>query len=68
MRVLARIAYDWGCRCFGVLHMQDRKVRALGLVEEAIELAQAVDVPQEQIEACAKIVYERKRDLSLTGK
>lgn len=58
---LTNIAVDWGKRCFGNTHMTDRGIRALRFAEEAIELAQACDVPQEQIAKLVGIVYSRPR-------
>jgi hypothetical protein len=56
---IRRIIWEWGVRCFGLDHMKDRKVRALRLVEEAIELCQAVEVPAEQVQRAVTMVYER---------
>lgn len=54
-----RIVFEWGCRAFGEPHMRDQKVRALRLVEEAIEYAQAVGVPYDKIQRCAFVIYDR---------
>jgi hypothetical protein len=56
---VSRIIWEWGCRCFGEEHMLDRKARALRLVEEAIELAQAMEVPEQQIQKLTSVVYKR---------
>jgi hypothetical protein len=49
----------WGTECFGADHMADHKVRALRLLEEAIELSQAVSVPAEQCAKLVEYVYSR---------
>ena len=54
-----RIVFEWGRRAFGEDHMRDKQVRALRLVEEAIEYAQACGVPEEKIGACKNLVYSR---------
>ena len=59
IRALAQIAYQWGVRAFGGLHMVDPKVRALRLLEEAAELAQAAGVPEGQAALCVQHVYKR---------
>jgi NTP pyrophosphatase (non-canonical NTP hydrolase) len=41
---LDQIARDWGVRCFGVTHMSNPKIRALRMLEEALELVQALDI------------------------
>ena len=55
----------WGSECFGAEHMADRKVRALRLLEEAIELAQAAEVPEEQCSKLAAYVYSRPAGTAL---
>jgi hypothetical protein len=52
---------DWGIRCFGEEHIFDSKVRALRLVEEAVEFAQAVDAPQDQCAKLIEYVYSRPK-------
>lgn len=59
MRVLARIALDWATRCFGPEHVTNWGIRALRLVEEAIELCQALGVPKEKVLLCTETVYAR---------
>jgi len=49
----------WGVECFGEKHMADKSVRALRLLEEAIEFAQAVDAPKDQCAALVDYVYSR---------
>jgi hypothetical protein len=49
----------WGTECFGAEHMADRKVRALRLMEEAIEFSQAVEAPIEQCRKLVDYVYSR---------
>ena len=59
MKHLIEIAYQWGVRCFGNEHMHNRKVRGLRFAEEAIELAQALDVPQDVMTKLVATVYSR---------
>jgi hypothetical protein len=49
----------WGAACFGAEHMADHKVRALRLLEEAIEFAQSVEAPMEQCAKLVEYVYSR---------
>jgi hypothetical protein len=53
------LCYDWGIRCFGKDHMQNRAVRALRLVEEAVEAAQVCNTPKEQLHQLIDVVYSR---------
>lgn len=39
--------------------MFDKKVRALRLLEETVELCQAVEVPRDQVARCISVVYAR---------
>jgi hypothetical protein len=57
--VLSRLSFDWGVRCFGMVHMRDKRIRALRCVEEAIELAQACKVDQLQLHKLIDYVYDR---------
>ena len=50
---------EWGTRCFGAEHMADPKVRALRLLEEAIEFAQSVGAPDDQCRDLIDYVYSR---------
>jgi hypothetical protein len=59
MKQLVQIALDWSIRSFGRAHVQDKKVRALRLAEEAIEFCQARDVPIEQMRLLIDTVYGR---------
>ncbi len=59
MDMLQALAIDWARRCFGWQHVSDPKVRAMRLVEEAIELCQALDVSTAQVMRCVEIVYAR---------
>lgn len=61
LRLVKGLVVDWGMRCFGVEHMINYQVRALRLVGEAIELAQAVDVPVDRLHACVGVVYSRPK-------
>lgn len=56
---LIRIVVDWGARAFGLDHMKDPRVRALRHAEEAVELAQALGVPQGQVAQLVVTVYSR---------
>lgn len=56
---LKNIAHDWGVRCFGQDHMDNKAIRALRFAEEAIELAQVCDVPEEKMRELVRIVYSR---------
>jgi NTP pyrophosphatase (non-canonical NTP hydrolase) len=58
---LDEIVWDWGTRCFGVAHMEHTPIRALRMIEESIELAQACGVDHEQLHKLVDIVYARKR-------
>src|ERR1035437_3281364 len=55
------IALDWGTRSFGGSQMLNPGTRSLRVVEEAVELAQACNVPQETIELCVREVYSRPK-------
>jgi len=57
---LIQIAVDWATRCFGVDQMNDPPTRALRLVEEAVELAQAVGVRQLDVSETVNQVYNKK--------
>ena len=59
MSVLARIAWDWGVRCFGLEHMQDWRIRGLCFGEEAIEVMQVLEVSREQAHRLVDVVYDR---------
>lgn len=61
MNALSRLNLDWAIRCFGTKHVYDPKVRALRIVEEAVELAQAVGVDIKKINACVHQVYQKDR-------
>lgn len=56
---MTQLVYEWGVRCFGEAHMNDRRVRSLRLLEEAMELAQACGVRQEQVRKLTRAVYSR---------
>jgi len=59
VQVLKDISVDWGYRCFGKEHMENRVIRALRFAEEAIELAQACGVAEEKINDLTKAVYSK---------
>jgi hypothetical protein len=54
-----KIVYDWAVACFGLAHVQDRTIRGMRLLEEALEFAQAVNVPMEKCREIADYVYSR---------
>ena len=56
---ISKVIFNLGIRCFGEDHMYDKQARALRLLEEAIELCQAVEVPKDQAARCVDIVYSR---------
>lgn len=58
---LAQLAYEWAIRCFGYDHVHDKTVRATRALEEMLELAQALGVPEEQAVKCAQVVYSRPK-------
>jgi NTP pyrophosphatase (non-canonical NTP hydrolase) len=59
MSTLSRLAAEWAVRSFGAAHVSNRPLRALRIVEEAIELAQALGVPKGKIDLCTENVYKR---------
>jgi hypothetical protein len=59
MRPTIRIALSWAIRAFGKEHVFDTRIRALRVAEEAIELAQASGVAEEQLHRLIGIVYTR---------
>jgi NTP pyrophosphatase (non-canonical NTP hydrolase) len=59
IKALSSIAHDWAVRCFGHEHVADRRVRALRILEEAVELAQSVGVEREASRRAVDVVYSR---------
>lgn len=59
MSILSRLACEWAVRAFGRDHVANAPVRALRILEEAVELCQAFKVPPEKVAACVEIVYSR---------
>lgn len=59
MKHLQWLANRWAERAFGMSHVTNPKIRALRLLEEAIELAQAESIPRHMIDHCTDIVYGR---------
>lgn len=59
MKALARIAYDWGLRCFGSDHMRSIPTRALRQLEESIEFAQSIGLSKDEIHLLTEVVYSR---------
>lgn len=61
MRPKIHLVLDWAKRCFGTVHVHNPKVRALRLVEEAIEVAQAFDVDADKLHKIITVVYSREK-------
>jgi NTP pyrophosphatase (non-canonical NTP hydrolase) len=61
MNIISQIAYDWAVRCFGYEHVNNATIRSLRLAEEAVELAQALEVPKEKMLLLVETVYSRER-------
>lgn len=59
MSVLSRLAHQWCTRVFGANHAVDLPTRSLRTVEEAIELCQALGVPQGKVRDIVHMVYSR---------
>lgn len=59
MKDLQKRVIQWAIACFGMEHVYDTKVRALRLLEESIEFAQAVGVPYDQAANLTAFVYSR---------
>lgn len=59
MNDLAKIAWEWGVRCFGFQHMTNLKVRSLRCTEEVVELGQALGVPEDVVHKLVSTVYSR---------
>lgn len=59
MKATTVIALDWAVRAFGAQHVYNLPIRALRLVEEAIELAQAHDVPRDTLIDLVNLLYKR---------
>jgi len=59
MKPIYAIASDWAIRCFGQAHVTNKRIRALRLVEEAIEYAQACGVLDHDVIFTAEQVYKR---------
>lgn len=55
-----RVSY-WVIKCFGMAMLEDKQERGLRLAEEAIELAQAVDVPRERLLKLVNVVYDKPK-------
>ncbi len=53
------VVIEWGERCFGVEHMQDKIVRAARFFEEAAEMVQAVGLPRDHAKRAFDHVYSR---------
>ena len=62
MSILSRLACEWAVRAFGLDHVANIPTRALRILEEAVELCQAVGVPQDKVDLCTDTVYKRPSD------
>lgn len=51
--------HTWGCRVFGIRIMRDQRERALRVLEESCELAQACGIGLRRAEQVLESVYER---------
>lgn len=58
---LEQIALDWAVRCFTQAQVYDRPTRALRILEEAHELAQALYVTEAEAEVVLRTVHSRPR-------
>lgn len=56
---LLDILWDWGIRCFGRDHMQDKRIRSIRVLEEAAELCQSFNVSQDIAAKVIQTVYSR---------
>ena len=54
-----RRVVDWARQCFGQDHIKDHRVRALRFVEEALELAQACGLSDNEVRRVLVYVYNR---------
>lgn len=61
MDPVTQIALDWANRCFGRKHVSSIGIRSLRLAEEAVELAQAADVPKDTMLRLVETVYSRPK-------
>ena len=61
MSTSSRLACEWAVRSFGREHVINVPTRALRILEEAVELCQAVGVPSEKVHLCAATVYKRPK-------
>lgn len=59
INMLSNMIWDWGVSCFGIDHMRNPKVRGLRFIEEAVEVAQALDIPRERMIDVINIVYSK---------
>lgn len=59
MKLLQSLCNSWAVRAFGEAHVNNSKLRALRLLEEAIELAQAEGIQRHMVDHCTEIVYGR---------
>lgn len=61
---LQLICVEWAERAFGRDHINNIPLRGLRLAEEAIELAQALDVSEDLLHKLVTLVYSRPRGSS----
>lgn len=59
MKHLQFLANAWARRAFGANHITNSGIRALRLLEKAIELAQAEGIQRHMVDHCTAVVYGR---------
>lgn len=59
LKTFQRLIWNWGVAAFGSRHMTSKYERALRMLEEAVELAQACEVPKEKAGLVVDYVYSR---------
>lgn len=59
MKHLQFLFNSWAVRAFGRDHTTNSRLRALRLLEEAIELAQAEGIERHLVDHCTQVVYSR---------
>lgn len=57
--ILKNITWQWALRAFGYERVTDKRIRALRLTEEVVELAQILGVDQKQLHKLVDVVYSR---------
>ena len=59
-RDLQRESVTWAGKAFGWDHVNNRQLRALRMIEEAVEVAQALHLPKEKVLLAVEHVYKRR--------